>query len=324
MITRPGGSDVLAVQEVPTPEPVAGEVRVRVIAAGVNRADLLQRAGLYPPPAGVPPDIPGLEFAGVVDALGPGVKAFQPGQRVFGLAGGGAQAEYLCIEAGMLAEIPPNLDFVQAAAVPEAFVTAFDALFNQARLLPGERVLVHAAGSGVGTAAVQLVRAAGAEAFGTSRSAEKLERARSLGLATGFPAAGFAAAVVDKTGGRGVDVILDFIGGAYLAENLKALAPLGRLVCIGLLSGRAGEIDLGLVLSKRLRLFGTVLRGRPLAEKLSVAGQFAAHVVPLLRRGDLRPVVDRVEPIERVRFAHDALQENAIFGKVVLQISPEV
>src|SRR6266705_599275 len=182
VITRPGGPEVLEIQNVETPEPLGDYIRVRVRAAGLNRADLLQRAGGYPAPAGSPSNIPGLEFAGEVDAVGSLVRAWKPGQRVMGLAGGGAQAEYILAHEGLLVEIPENLDFVQAAAVPEVFMTAHDALFTQAGLQMGERVLIHAAGSGVGTAAIQLARAAGAKVFGTSRTAEKLERATAFGL----------------------------------------------------------------------------------------------------------------------------------------------
>src|SRR5205085_10587892 len=193
VITRPGGPEVLEVQEVETPEPIGDYVRVRVRASGINRADLLQRAGAYPAPAGSPSQIPGLEFAGEVDAVGPQVRAWKPGQRVMSLAGGGAQAEYILAHEGLLVEIPQNLDFVQAAGVPEVFMTAHDALFTQAGLQMGERVLIHAAGSGVGTAAIQLAHATGATTFGTARTPGKLEKARQLGLDFGLSDKNFAA-----------------------------------------------------------------------------------------------------------------------------------
>src|SRR5712691_5142254 len=223
VITKPGGPEVLEVQDVETPEPVGDQVRVRVHASGVNRADLLQRAGGYAAPPGSPEHIPGLEFAGEVDAVGPLVRAWKPGQRVMGLAGGGAQAEYILAHEGLLVEIPDNLNFVQAAGVPEVFITAHDALFTQAGLQMGERVLIHAAGSGVGTAAIQLAHAAGASVFGTSRTPAKLERAKALGLDVGLSDKRFADEVKQITCGEGVHVVIDFIGAPYLEQNLQAL-----------------------------------------------------------------------------------------------------
>src|SRR5579863_1396243 len=216
VITRPGGPEVLEIQDVETPQPVGEQVRVRVRASGVNRADLLQRAGGYPAPAGWPANIPGMEFAGEVDAVGPLVRMWKPGQRVMGLAGGGGQAEYILTHEGLLVEIPDNLDFVQAAGVPEVFMTAHDALFTQAGLQMGERLLVHAVGSGVGTAAVQLAHAAGVTTFGTSRTPAKLEKAKPLGLDVGLSDQQFAAEVKRLTHGEGVHMVLDFIGAAYL------------------------------------------------------------------------------------------------------------
>src|SRR5258708_6342394 len=220
IITRPGGPEVFEIREVATPEPIGEQVRVRVRAAGINRADLVQRADYYPAPPGLPADIPGLEFAGEVDAVGSLVDAWQPGQRVMGLVGGGAQAEYVLIHQGLLVEIPANLDFVQAAAVPEVFLTAHDALFTQAGLKMGESVLIHAAGSGVGTAAVQLASAAGATVFGTSRTPAKLEQARALGLDYPLSPTEFGSEIQRLTNGQGVNVVLDFIGAAYLEQNL--------------------------------------------------------------------------------------------------------
>src|SRR5881227_1903400 len=212
IITRPGGPEVLEIQIVETPEPQGDYVRVRVRASGINRADLLQRAGAYPAPPGSPTQIPGLEFAGIVDAIGPQVCMWKPGQRVMGLAGGGAQAEYILSHEGLLVEIPQNLDFVQAAGVPEVFMTAHDALFTQAGLQMGERVLIHAAGSGVGTAAIQLVRAVGATVFGTSRTPSKLERAKPLGLDVALSDQNFAEEIKRLTNGAGIHVVLDFMG----------------------------------------------------------------------------------------------------------------
>nr|BBH93752.1 NAD(P)H quinone oxidoreductase [Thermogemmatispora argillosa] len=321
IITRPGGPEVLAVREVPIPEPQGEQVRVRVHAAGLNRADLLQRAGGYPAPPDVPADIPGLEFAGTVDAVGPLVRRWRPGQRVMGLAGGGAQAEYLVIHEGLLVEIPDNLDFIQAAAIPEVFMTAHDALFTQAGLQMGERVLIHAAGSGVGTAAIQLAHAAGATTFGTSRTPAKLEQARELGLDYALAAQDFAAEVQRLTGGQGVHVVLDFVGSAYLAQNMEALAPWGRMVILATMGGAQAEINLGLLMAKRLQIRGSTLRARSLEEKLAVTRRFATSVVPLLASGKIKPVIERVYPLEEIAEAHRHMGENRNFGKLVLSLS---
>src|SRR3989441_9558868 len=260
VISRPGGPEVLEVQDVETPEPVGEQVRVRVRASGVNRADLLQRAGGYPAPPGSPEHIPGLEFAGEVDAIGPLVRTWKPGQRVMGLAGGGAQAEYIVIHEGLLVEIPQNLDFVQAAGVPEVFMTAHDGLFTQAGLQMGERVLIHAAGSGVGTAAIQLVRATGATSFGTSRTPAKLEKARQLGLDFGLSSQNFAADVNRLTNNGGVHVVLDFIGAPYLEQNLEALTTWGRIVFLSTMGGVQANVNLGMLMSKRISMPGCTLR----------------------------------------------------------------
>src|SRR5204863_5999246 len=237
IITQPGGPEVLEIQDVETPEPTGDQVRVRVRASGINRADLLQRAGGYPAPPGSPSNIPGLEFAGEVDAVGPLVRTWKPGQRVMGLAGGGGQAQYILVHEGLLVEIPDNLDFVQAAGIPEVFMTAHDALFTQAGLQMGERVLIHAAGSGVGTAAIQLAHATGATTFGTSRTPDKLERAKELGLDFGLSDKNFADEVNRLTNGGGVHVVLDFIGAPYLEQNLQALTAWGRIVFLSTMGG---------------------------------------------------------------------------------------
>lgn len=320
VIDRPGGPEVLAWREVPRPEPGRGEVRVRVRATAVNRADLLQRMGLYPAPPDAPQQIPGLELAGEIDAVGPGVTSWKPGDRVFGLVGGGAYAEELVTHADTLAAIPDGLSFTDAAAVPEAFITAWDAMVTQAGLGAGETVLVHAVGSGVGTAAVQIARALSARALGTARSAAKLARAAQLGMDRGFAVAGgkFADDVLRATGGRGVDVVLELVGGGYVAEDLACAAPRARIVIVGLMAGVRADIDLGLILRKRLVLRGTQLRGRPLGEKIAVTQTFARHVVPLLAAGALRPVVDRVLPLCDAAQAHQIVASNEGFGKVVL------
>src|SRR6266852_6500095 len=304
VITRPGGPEVLEVQEVETPEPIGDYVRVHVHASGVNRADLLQRAGAYPAPAGSPSNIPGLEFAGEVDAVGPLVRMWKPGQRVMGLVGGGGQAQYMLVHEGLLVEIPENLDFVQAAGVPEVFMTAHDALFTQAGLQMGERVLIHAVGSGVGTAAIQLARATGATSFGTSRTPAKLESAKALGLDVGLSDQNFAAEIQRLTSGEGVHVVLDFIGAPYLEQNLQSLALWGRLVFLATMGGTHSDINLGMLMQKRISMRGVTLRTRTLEEKLAVTRRFATHVLPLLASGKVQPVIEHVYPLHEIAAAH--------------------
>ena len=319
VITRPGGPEVLALEERPAPEPGRGEVRVRVRATALNRADLLQRMGHYPAPPDAPPDIPGMELAGEIAALGPGVRDWALGDRVFGLCGGGAYAEEVVVHARTLARMPPGLSFTDAAALPEAFITAWDAMVTQAGLAAGETVLVHAVGSGVGTAAVQIARAIGARSIGTARTADKLTRARALGMDEGVLAAdGRFAETVGKLGAA--DVILELVGGDYLAEDLRCVAARGRIVLVGLMAGARAELDLEPILRQRLRVFGTVLRSRPLEEKIAVTQAFARHLVPLVARGVLRPVVDRVLPLSAAAEAHAHMAANAGFGKVVLEV----
>lgn len=317
VIARPGGPEVLELREILAPTPARGEVRVRVHATAINRADLLQRMGAYPAPPDAPQDIPGLEYAGVIDALGEGVTGWQVGDRVFGLCGGGAYAEQLVTHARAVARMPDGLSFTDAAAVPEAFVTAWDAMVTQAHLGAGETVLISAVGSGVGCAAVQLARAVGARSVGTARTAGKLERARALGLDVGVvPDDGRFARAVGAP-----DVIVELVGGAYLAEDLACIAPRGRLVLVGLMAGARAELDLGLVLRKRVSLTGTVLRSRPLEEKIAAMQAFSRHVVPLIERGAIAPVVDRVMPLEEAAAAHAYVASNESFGKVVLAVT---
>src|SRR5947207_1398223 len=320
VISRPGGPEVLEVQEVETPEPIGDYVRVRVRASGVNRADLLQRAGAYPAPPGSPSNIPGLEFAGEVDAVGPLVRMWKPGQRVMGLVGGGGQAEYILVHEGLLVEIPDNLDFVQAAGVPEVFMTAHDALFTQAGLQMGERVLIHAAGSGVGTAAIQLAHATGATTFGTSRTPGKLEKARQLGLDFGLSSLNFAAEVNRLTNNVGVHVVLDFIGAPYLEQNLEALTAWGRIVFLSTMGGVQANVNLGMLMSKRISMRGCTLRTRTLEEKLTVTRRFATSVLPLLASGKVKPIIEQVYSREEIGAAHTAMAENKNFGKLVVRV----
>ena len=325
VITKPGGPEVLKVLERPTPAPAEGQLLVRIRASALNRADLLQREGHYPAPPGAPADIPGLEFAGEIVALGDGVGAdWKAGARVFGITAGGGHAEYLAIDAGCCAPVPEKFSWPEAGAIPEAFLTAHDALVTQARVSPGERVLIHAVGSGVGLAAVQVARAWQAIPFGTARTADKIDRARVLGLEDGMVVAGDPEDIVPQvekwTGGKGVPIILDLVGGAYVSANIRAVSPRGRIMFIGTVAGRTATIPVGMVLGKRLSLLGTVLRSRPLEEKRAVTAAFSRDVVPLLASGVLRPTIDSVFDLDDVGAAHERLAGNATFGKVVLRV----
>ena len=325
VITAPGGVDVLELREVARPTPSYGQVLVRVHATALNRADILQRQGRYPAPADAPPDIPGMEFAGEVTELGPGATRWTVGQRVFGIVSGGAYAEYLVSHERMLAEIPASLDYVEAAAVPESFITAYDALVTQASLRPSERVLIHAVASGVGLAAVQLVRALGAIPYGTARGAGKLDRAREYGMEEGWAATDDFAELSSLTkrwsGGNGMNVVLDLVGGAYFRASIEVMATLGRLMLIGTMAGRESTIPLGRVLASRLTIRGTMLRNRPIEEKLSATRAFEDQVVPLFSRGIVRAVVDSELPLSEVRAAHTRMESNETIGKIVLRVT---
>ena len=326
VITSHGGIEGIGLQEVDTPAtPTADRVRIRVHAAGLNRADILQREGKYPAPPGYPENIPGLEFAGEVEAVGDAVRDWKIGDRVFGITAGGGQAEFVVVPESNLARIPAELNWNQAAAIPEVFITAHDALFTRAGLKMRERVLIHAAGSGVGTAAVQLAHAAGATVYGTSRTAAKLDQVRALGLDEGITVSDspqqFVERIRELTGDSGVDVILDLVGGDYFPANLQALATRGRLICAATSAGRKAEIDLGLVLRKRATIIGTVLRARSIEEKAEATRGFAAHVLPLVTRGVVRPVIERVYPAADIRAAHQDLESNRTCGKIVLDFS---
>lgn len=323
VIEGPGDVDVLSIatREIRAPGP--GEILVRIEAAGLNRADVLQRRGLYPAPPGAPTDIPGLEYAGTIESLGDGVHEWKAGDRVMGIVAGGGMSTHVVVHAREAIPVPSNLSIEEAAAIPEVFLTAWDALFLQAGMRAGQVVLLHAAGSGIGTAAIQLARAVSAIPVGTSRTAEKLERCAELGLEHAIIVPGgsepsFARALEERAG-RLADVILDTIGGSYLAENVRALAPLGTMVVIGLLGGASGALPLGALLGKRARVVGTVLRVRPLEEKATLARAFATAAIPLFERGVLRPVVGEVMPMTAIRDAHRAMESDTTFGKIVLR-----
>ena len=323
-ISRFGGPEDLEIRSVPRPEVAADQVLVRVRASALNRADLLQRQGRYPAPPGYPQEIPGIEFAGEIAEVGPLAKMWKPGQRVFGLIGGGAQAEYLVTHERLLAEIPVNLNWPEAAAIPEVFITAHDALWTQAELRPAESVLIHAVGSGVGLAAVQLARAIQAVPYGTSRTPDKIEKAKAYGLQDGVvvreDSDGMISAAEQWTAGKGINVVLDLVGGPYVKAGQKIMAAKGRMILVGTIAGGSYELESRFVMSKRLQIRGTVLRARSLEEKIQVTQRFASEVVPLFARGVLRPNIDSVFKMSEIAKAHQRLESNESFGKVVVLI----
>lgn len=326
VITRFGGPEVLEIRDVPRPEPAPEEVLVRVRSTALNRADLLQRLGRYPAPPGAPQNIPGLEFAGEVAELGANAHRWREGDRVMGIIAGGAHAEFVTAHQDAVAVVPPNLELSAAGGVPEVFITAHDAL-RQAGFKAGEHVLIHAVGSGVGLAATQLVRALGGHAFGTSRTPDKIERAKAYSLESGFevpqPSAltGLSAFAKSVTGDGGFDVVLDLNGGPYFAASLEAMAPRGRLILIGGVAGGKTEVDLYQILGKRLHVIGTVMRARSLHEKIATTAAFEGEVGPLLASGTVQPVIDSQFPLAQIQDAHRRLESNETFGKVVLTTS---
>jgi putative PIG3 family NAD(P)H quinone oxidoreductase len=324
VIARAGGPEVLEIQERERPTPGANEILVRVRATALNRADLLQRQGRYPAPPGAVADVPGLEFAGEVEALGSGATAWRAGDRVFGIIGGGGHAEYLTVHEHAVARVPDGMSWETAAAVPEAFITAHDALVVQAGVRSGERVLVHAVGSGVGLASIQLARAWGATPFGTARTPDKVDRAREYGLEDGVIVGADVEEIVRAaerwTSGKGINVTLDLVGGPYLDASVRASALKARIMLIGTVAGRSANLSLGVVLGKRVTIRGTVLRSRSVEEKIAATRAFAADVLPLLERQEVRPVIDSVFELEEIRSAHERLESNESFGKVVLRV----
>lgn len=320
-IREPGGPDVLSLGTRRVEAPGPGQVLVDVVAAGLNRADLLQRRGAYPAPPGVPSDVPGLEFAGRVAELGAGVRDFAVGEPVMGIVGGGAMATRLVVHHRELLRVPEGLSMTDAAAIPEAFLTAYDALFERAGLTAGQTVLIHAIASGVGTAALQLARHAGARIAGTSRTAAKLARAAEVAPFHPIEVQeGAFEQAVRAFAPSGVDVLLDMVGGAYLEPNLASLALRGQMVVIGLMGGRTASIPLGTLLRRRLTLHGSVLRSRPLEEKAALVQRFGARIVPLFGPdGPLKPVIDEVLPMHAIAAAHTRMESNQTFGKLVLR-----
>jgi len=320
-ISRPGDPDVLVEVERPTPQPAPGEVLVKVAAAGVNRPDVMQRMGHYPPPPGIT-DIPGLEIAGVIDRLGDGVSGWRVGDNVTALVAGGGYAEYCVVPAPQCLPVPANVDFTRAAAVPETFFTVWTNVFERGRLKAGESILIHGGSSGIGTTAIQLARAFGARVFATAGSAEKCAACEQLGAerAFNYRAIDFVAAVKDATGGKGVDVVLDMVGGDYFPRNMDALATDGRLVSIAVLNGVKATINILTMMQRRLTLTGSTLRTRPIAEKGAIAAALRQHVWPLLESGKISPVIHATFPLRNAAEAHRVMESGVHIGKIVLVV----
>jgi putative PIG3 family NAD(P)H quinone oxidoreductase len=320
-IPKYGGPEVLTWAEVPDPEPGPSEVLIEVVASAVNRADIHQREGNYPPPPGAPA-YPGLECSGRIIAVGPGAEGWQVGDEVCALLAGGGYAEKVAVPGGQVLPKPDQVELAAAAALPEVVCTVWSNVFMLADLNPGETLLVHGGGSGIGTMAIQLAKANDTRVVVTAGSAEKLARCRELGADAGinYRDEDFVARVKDETAGRGADVILDLVGAAYLPRNVDALAADGRLVVIGLQGGRRGELDLGTLLTKRAMVMATSLRARPLDEKATIVASVREHVWPLLESQEVRPVIDRRVPITQVAEAHRAVEAGEHVGKVLLTV----
>jgi putative PIG3 family NAD(P)H quinone oxidoreductase len=318
-ISRPGGPEVLTLVERPDPIPGEGEVLIRVEAAGVNRPDVLQRAGAYPPPPGAS-DIPGLEVAGTIERLGENAGAWQVGDRVCALVAGGGYSTRCVAPAVQCLPVPSSLDATGAAAIPETFFTVWTNVFDAGRLKSGEIALFHGGTSGIGTTAIQLAAARGARVLATAGSDDKCRACERLGAerAINYRAEDFVAAVKGLTSGRGVDLVLDIIGGEYLARNLAALAMDGRLIQIGLMGGAVAPLDLGLVLRRRLTITGSLLRPRTVDEKGRIAAAVRREVWPLLEQGRVAPIVYRTFPLSRAADAHRLMESSEHIGKIVL------
>jgi NADPH:quinone reductase len=320
-ITQPGGPEVLKPGERPVPVPAQGEVLIRVAAAGVNRPDVEQRKGTYPPPPGAS-DIPGLEIAGTVAALGPGADGLKIGDSVCALVSGGGYAEYCTAPVPQCLSVPQGLGMVEAAALPETFFTVWQNVFDRARLKGGETILIHGGSSGIGTTAIQMAKAMGARALATAGSDEKCAACVKLGAdrAINYNTQDFVEATLAETNKKGADVILDMVGGKYFERNIAALAIEGRLSVIALLGGRDAKIDLGLVLRKRLTVVGSVLRARPVAEKGAVADRLRREIWPFIAAGKIKPVIDSTFALADAAKAHARMETSAHVGKIVLTV----
>lgn len=323
-IVKPGGPEVLRLTEVAAPVPTPNQLLVRVRASALNRADTMQRMGVYPPPP-EESEILGLELAGEVEAVGSSVsprQKFAKGDKVFGLVGSGGYAEKAVIDARMAIRIPDGWSFTQAAAVPEVYFTAQETIFNLGSLKAGETILIHAGASGVGTAGIQMARETGARVLITAGSAEKIRRCVELGAEAGcnYQEQDFSEWIQDVTQGQGVDVIEDFIGAAYWDKNLRSLKIGGRLVVVGLMGGVKTETNLGMILTKRLQIFGSVLRSRSLADKIEITQRFMRNWLPLLTAGKIKPIIDSVFPLAQAAEAHQHMGDNKNFGKIMLEV----
>ena len=318
--TGDGGPEVLLLDDVPPPQPTETQLLVNVRATSLNRADLIQRRGGYPPPQGES-EILGLEIAGTVLGLGTEVNRFNKGDRVFGLVGGGGYAEQAVIDYRMAMLIPNGWSFEEAAAVPEVFFTANENIFTLGRLSAGETILIHAGGSGVGTAGIQIANHAGARVFVTAGTDDKIANCKSLGATEGinYKQSDFVDEIERLTDGEGVDVVLDFIGAPYLQRNLQILRTKGRLLQVGLMGGSDAEMDLGIVMRKRLQIIGSVMRPQSLEEKIAITQRFVKRWLPELKEGKLRPIIDSVYPLARARQAHEYMEANRNFGKIILK-----
>lgn len=317
VIKNPGPPDVLQLKEVPKPEPGKGEVLIKVKAVGINRADCVQRQGNYPAPKDCPKDIPGLEYAGIIEDAND--SDFKKGDKVFGLVGGGSYAEYLVAHARTVTSFGENLSFTEAAALPEAFVTAYDAMVAQGNLLSGQNVLINAAGSGVGIAAMQIAEALGANYAGTVRTASKAEKLKDYKNIIIAPDGKITNKVLEIFE-SGVDLVVELVGGDYINEDLNCISNKGKIILIGLLAGRKTEIDLGKVLSKRVTIRGTTLRARPLEEKIQAAQLLQKNISPLFESGRLKGCIDHVLPLSQASRAHEIMEANQNIGKIVLEV----
>jgi NADPH2:quinone reductase len=321
VIRAPGGPEELVPEQRPVPQPGEGEVLVKVAAAGVNRPDVMQRKGLYPPPKGAT-DIPGLEIAGEVVALGANAKRWKVGDRVMALVVGGGYAQYCAAHESACLPVPPGLSMNEAAAIPETFFTVYHNLFERGRLKSGETMLVHGGSSGIGTAAIQLAHASGARVITTAGSAEKCEACRTLGadVAINYKTEDFVAATKGATGGKGADVILDMVGGDYIERNYEAAAVEGRIVQIAFQGSPKATVDFRRIMLKRLTHTGSVLRSRPVADKGAIAQGVEQHVLPLIAAGRVRPVMDSTFPLAQASAAHARMEASTHIGKIVLTV----
>ena len=321
VVTTPGGPEVLAVTEMPQPLPTDREVRIRVAAAGLNGADLSQRRGFYPSPPGAP-EWPGLEVSGEIDVVGASVTEWRPGDRVCALLPGGGYADFVTVDAGLVLPVPPGVDLIEAAGLPEVAATVWSNVFQLAGLGEGETLLVHGGSSGIGSTAIQLGKAFGARVIATAGSPVKVDFCRELGadVAVDYRTQDFVEVVKDATEGHGADVVLDVVGGDYIPRDLEALAVGGRIMSIANRSNAPSSVDMGLLMRKRARIWGTTLRARPLAERVAVIQDVREHVWPLLAAGTVRPVIDSVFPLEDAPQAHRRMESSAHLGKIVLQV----